>query len=461
MKYTPPKILVVDENPQARQLIGDDLRTHSYSVLEAANAQEALELIPQEKPDLVTLDIDLPDMDGFTLCRTLSEPEYAQHYTSKPSGHLPVIIITDNDTLEVRNRGFEIGAADFLTKPFYEGEVLKAVNKIIRPNKRLIGLTALVVDDSNMARRICSQLLRREGLTVFECSDGVEAFSFMQEMHEKIDMVVTDLKMPNMEGDELCQKLRQELHLTDLPIIFLTAVSDHKLLIQMFAMGATDYIVKPFVKEELIARLKVHLERAQLTRNLKRIIGSLKRANDEIRTLSITDTLTGCYNRNYMETQLKREIRTAFRYRRNLSILMCDIDHFKSVNDRYGHTAGDEVLKAFTQRILEGIRLDIDWVVRFGGEEFLVVLPETNLEDATTIAERLRKRVAESPIDLPGASLSITASFGGTGFTHQQTDPPVTITNLLNTADKLLYESKNNGRNRVSIAPLASSHPPS
>lgn len=459
MNYSPPKILVVDEDSAARLKIGDDLREHNYVIIEASTARDALKLIPEEKPDLITLDTDLPDMDGFALCRTLGDPQYAKLYHKHRSGHLPMIFITERDTIEERNKGFEIGAADFLTKPFYEGEVLKAVNKILRPNKRLVGLTAMVVDDSDMARRICSEILRREGLTVYECANGEDALAFMKDMHDKVDIMVTDLRMPNMEGDELCKRLRTELNLTELPIIFLTAISDHRLLLKMFKMGATDYITKPFVKEELIARLKVHLEHTQLTKNLRRTIRSLKKANDEIRTLSITDPLTGCYNRNYMDTQLNREIRTANRYRRSLSILMCDIDHFKGVNDRFGHPVGDEVLKAFVSRLLEGIRLDIDWVVRIGGEEFLIVLPETGLGGASVIAERLRRRVEASPITLPGRQLSITASFGGTGFTHRDSPRLATLANLLNSADKYLYDSKNGGRNKVTVGPPAETRP--
>ncbi|BCS98301.1 hypothetical protein DSLASN_39330 [Desulfoluna limicola] len=435
-------------------MIVRELQDHNYTVLEASTAEDALEMITREVPDLITLETVLPDGDGFSLCKTLTEPGYTKYYAQSPTGHLPVIFITEHDTLEERRKGFEIGAADFLAKPFYRGDVLKAVNNIVRPNKRLIGLTALVVDDSQMARRISAEPLRREGLTVFECSDGDEALCFMEKMHKKIDIVITDLKMPKMGGDTLCLKLRQDLGLTDLPIIFLTAISDHTLLLDMFKVGATDYLVKPFVKEELIARLRVHLERAQLTKNLRRIIGSLKKANDEIRTLSITDPLTGCYNRNYMGVQLKKEIRTAQRCKRSLSLLMCDIDHFKRVNDRYGHTVGDEVLKGFVECMGGCIRADIDWVVRFGGEEFLIVLPETGVDGVRDVGERLRRAVEETPLKTSGDALSITASFGGTGFGPGEPPNLITVRNLLVTADNLLYSSKNNGRNRVTIGPL-------
>jgi len=454
MAYSPPKILIVDQRDDFRKMILRELQEHNYTVLEASTAEAALEMVTREVPDLITLETDLPDRDGFSLCKTLSEPEYAKYYAQSPTGHLPVIFITENDTLEERQKGFEVGAADFLAKPFYRGDVLKAVNNIVRPNKRLIGLTALVVDDSQMARRISAEPLRREGLTVFECTDGDDAFGFMEKMHLKIDIVITDLRMPKMGGDTLCLKLRRDLGLTDLPIIFLTAISDHKLLLEMFKVGATDYLVKPFVKEELIARLRVHLERAQLTKNLRRIIGSLKKANDEIRTLSITDALTGCYNRNYMDVQLKKEIRTAQRYKRSLSLLMCDIDHFKRVNDRYGHTVGDEVLKGFVACLMGCIRADIDWVVRFGGEEFLIVLPETGVDGAKEIGERLRRTVEETPIKTSGDALFITASFGGTGFGAGEPPSLITVRNLLVTADNFLYSSKNNGRNRVTIGAL-------
>jgi diguanylate cyclase (GGDEF)-like protein len=181
---------------------------------------------------------------------------------------------------------------------------------------------------------------------------------------------------------------------------------------------------------------------------------SLEKANKEIRLLSRTDPLTGCYNRGHLNELLPREIKRALRYRHPLSLAMCDIDHFKKVNDTYGHQCGDQVLKNFVQSISELIRSDSDWLARYGGEEFLLVLPETKLENAFGLAERLRNHLAQKVIEAEDDKVSITASFGVTGF--KASDPPQNITfqTLINTADKYLYAAKKRGRNRVISGPL-------
>ena len=196
------------------------------------------------------------------------------------------------------------------------------------------------------------------------------------------------------------------------------------------------------------------MENTLLYERLRKKHISLEKANKEIRLLSRTDSLTGCYNRGHLNELLPREIKRALRYRHSLSLAMCDIDHFKKVNDTYGHQCGDQVLKNFVQSISELIRSDSDWLARYGGEEFLLVLPETKLENAFGLAERLRNHLAQKVIETKDDKVSITASFGVTGFSAS--DPPQNITpqTLINTADKYLYAAKKRGRNRVISGPL-------
>jgi diguanylate cyclase (GGDEF)-like protein len=176
---------------------------------------------------------------------------------------------------------------------------------------------------------------------------------------------------------------------------------------------------------------------------------SLEKANGEIRLLSRTDSLTGCYNRGYLNKHLPHEIKRALRYRHSLSITLCDIDHFKKVNDTFGHQCGDLVLKEFVHCIMSLIRSDMDWLARYGGEEFLLVLPETSVGNASRMAERLRKHLAKKTIEWKADTISITASFGVTGFNASMPFEKISPEALINTADKYLYLAKNEGRNRV------------
>ena len=197
------------------------------------------------------------------------------------------------------------------------------------------------------------------------------------------------------------------------------------------------------------------MENTLLYERLRKEHLSLEKANREIKLLSRTDSLTGCYNRGHLNEILPREIKRALRYKHSLALAMCDIDHFKNVNDTYGHQCGDEVLKIFVQSITDLIRADTDWVARYGGEEFMLVLPETKLDDACGLAERLRKHIAQKVIETEEDRLHITASFGVTGFDATTASNNITPQALINTADKYLYEAKKQGRNRVVKGPIS------
>jgi len=195
------------------------------------------------------------------------------------------------------------------------------------------------------------------------------------------------------------------------------------------------------------------MENTILYERLRKKHSSLERANSEIRLLSRTDSLTGCYNRGYLNDHLTHEIKRALRYRHSLSVTLADIDHFKKVNDSFGHQCGDMVLKEFVQSIMSLIRSDMDWLARYGGEEFLLVLPETSVGNASRMAERLRKHLEKKVIEWEGEKLSITASFGVTGFSASKPFEEVSLEALINAADKYLYQAKNEGRNKVVSGP--------
>ena len=250
-----------------------------------------------------------------------------------------------------------------------------------------------------------------------------------------------------MDGLQLCRLIRQDKWPGYVFIILLTAKDSKDDMITGLEAGADDYLTKPFNHAELIARLNTGKRILELER-------SLTNANEEIRILSITDPLTGCYNRGYLTKRLPQEIKRARRYNRPLSVVLSDLDHFKGVNDTYGHQAGDLVLKEFVQCIRGSIRHDVDWVARYGGEEFLIVFPETDIECARQPTERIRKRFSKRVLEMEGKNIVITASFGITGFDPNTPDQEITPDTMIRKADKYLYRAKREGRNRCRFGQL-------
>ncbi len=275
MRENQKKILVVDDSPIIRKILKRELSEGGYIVEEACDGKTALTLFNESMPDLVTLDIEMPVLDGFETFRKLRN-KHRPGIRSKETS-VPVIFVTGNDNLKDRNKGFQLGAADFITKPFIKGDILSAVNKILKPENRLMKLTALVVDDSISARSIVSSILDREGVSVIEAEDGFEAFKILYARKAEIDMVISDLTMPKMDGTELCKKIRNELILPDIPFILLTGLNDQSKLLEIFKSGVTDYLSKPFVREELLARLTAHIERTHLNKHLRETIKELEK----------------------------------------------------------------------------------------------------------------------------------------------------------------------------------------
>ena len=298
----------------------------------------------------------------------------------------------------------------------------------------------LVAEDDLISRRLFEKILIKEGFDVTTVENGRQALDLFRQRFFPI--VLTDWQMPEMEGPELCRAIRDENPDRYVFIVMLTAKGGKADIISGLEAGADDYLTKPAHHAELVARIKTGIRILELEK-------SLKDAADEIHLMSITDPLTSIYNRGYINERLPQEIRRAIRYGRNLSIILCDIDHFKKVNDTYGHLAGDKVLKVFAECLTGSFRQKVDWVGRYGGEEFLVVLPETNLDGALVLAERLRETVEGCESQVDDCTISITASFGVTGCSAHQLTPAVKAETLLQQADTLLYEAKAAGRNRV------------
>jgi two-component system cell cycle response regulator len=296
----------------------------------------------------------------------------------------------------------------------------------------------LLVDDEPTQRLIMARLLKRAGYEVDTAGNGREALAKLEA--GDFQLMITDWEMPEMDGIALCSAVRALQNKAYVYIILLTARDAIEHVVAGLQAGADDYLTKPVIEPELMARLNTGKRIVTLER-------SLRAANEENRRLSITDPLTGVYNRRYLMEQLPREIDRAARYGRHLSVVMCDVDYFKKINDTHGHQIGDEVLKWFVENLNKTVRAS-DWVARYGGEEFVVVLPETNAENASTVAENLRAQVASAPFMAGTTTFAVTASFGASGWTNEV---PLgsTLDALMAKCDAGVYASKAAGRNRV------------
>ena len=298
----------------------------------------------------------------------------------------------------------------------------------------------LLTDDEPVQRMLIGRMLSRAGYEVVMAEDGQQALQMMQQ--GEFCLLITDWEMPNLDGIGLCRAARS----INLPhytyTILLTSRDASEHVVMGLQAGADDYLTKPIIEPELLARLNTGKRLVEMER-------SLRQALEENRRLSIIDALTGVYNRRYLMEQLVKEVERSARYHHPLSLMLCDVDHFKRINDTYGHQCGDETLVQFSQSLRNCLR-ETDWISRYGGEEFVIVLPETNLSAAAQVAERCRAALAKEPLKIGNQLLPVTASFGVSGW---QEGVPVgaEVSKLIALADTGVYASKQNGRNRVTV----------
>ncbi len=297
----------------------------------------------------------------------------------------------------------------------------------------------MLVEDSRTQALKFKLMLESHGYQVSHAKNGLEAMNML--FNSQTSIVISDWIMPEMDGSELWRAIRKHYFGNYVYIILLTAKDSKSDIIEGLEAGADDYLTKPVDDAELIARLTT-------AERVIRLESSLRKRNKEIALLSITDPLTQIFNRGYLNDNLPKAFKRAIRYHHDLSIIICDIDYFKKVNDTHGHQAGDLVLKSFVKKINESLRKDLDWMARFGGEEFLIVLPETDTNGAIVAAERLRSQISAMVIPFEGNDLRVTASFGIATVTHGTHNPQLTSDDLIRAADQCLYRAKDQGRNQ-------------
>jgi two-component system cell cycle response regulator len=289
----------------------------------------------------------------------------------------------------------------------------------------------LVVEDDLLCRSIIKGILERSGYCVEVAVNGQEAMDCCQTEHFPI--IITDLVMPVMDGLEVCRAIRARQSDEYVFILLMTSLDERDHLIAGFEAGVDEYIVKPVHEIELLSRLKAAQRILTLEASLK--------------ALAMHDQLTGAYNRSYLERQLLKEIKRTGRYGHPLSIVMCDVDHFKSLNDRYGHQVGDQILIEVVSRINKTIRCENDWFARYGGDEFVIVLPETDTEGCRVVVERIRRLIAETPVTIRLSEIAITVSFGAVSIMKIGLVKELPVDDIIAAADGCLYRAKDAGRN--------------
>nr|MBA2401822.1 PleD family two-component system response regulator [Bradyrhizobium sp.] len=413
------RILVVDDVPANVKLLEARLSAEYFDVLTASNGAEALEVCSRAECDIILLDVMMPDMDGFEVCRRLK---------SNPATHfIPVVIVTALDSPADRVRGLEAGADDFLTKPVSDVVLIARVRSLTRLKMMTdelrmraitsleVGMEAPAVADKGIGGRILlvddrpSSYERLAPLLSAEHTVDVEANPAEALFHAaegNYDLLIVSLSLENYDGLRLCSQARSLERTRQVPILAISDADNNARLLRGLEIGVNDYLLRPVDKNELLARARTQIRKRRYTDHLRdNVQNSIE--------MAITDALTGLHNRRYMESHLATLAEQASSRGKPLALMILDIDFFKAINDNYGHDAGDDVLREFAVRIRKSIR-GIDLACRYGGEEFVIVMPETDLHVAGMVAERLRRSIAGEPFAVHKGTkrIEVTISIG-------------------------------------------------
>jgi two-component system cell cycle response regulator len=448
------RVLVVDDIMPNVKLLEAKLSSEYYEVVTAYNGLEALEKVEQESPDIILLDVMMPGMDGFEVCsRIKKNPKFS---------HIPVVMVTALTDTEDKVRGLEAGADDFLSKPINDTALMARVRSLVRlkmtldewrvrentaeqlgvvdESSQLMNLDTqdghiLVIEDKEFEQRKISDSLGDISAQLDVCSSGAAALKKLEE--HNYEVVLVSLNLSHEDGLRLCSQFKSNEKSRTVPIVMMASEDDMPKIVHGLDMGAHDYILRPLDRNELVARVRTQIRR-------RRFQVKLHSTYETSLSMALTDALTGLHNRRYLEVHLEKLIEKNTQTRKVLAVMLLDIDHFKAVNDTYGHSIGDEILKQFATRLKANLR-SFDLVVRYGGEEFVVILPDVTEERAHMVADRIRRSIAHTPFpcDVPDGALNITTSIGGI-IIRSRIHP---VQSILERADKCLYQAKEEGRN--------------
>jgi two-component system cell cycle response regulator len=448
------RVLVVDDIPANVKLLEARLAAEYFDVVTAMNGTDALTICERAECDVILLDVMMPDMDGFEVCRKLK--------SNPATHHIPVVLVTALDQPSDRVKGLQSGADEFLTKPVSDVALIARVRSLARlkmmtdelrlraVTSRDIGIESpeheavadsglqgkiLIVDDRPTSAERVRGMLQATHTVDVEINPNEALFHAAEGGY---DLVVISLGLENFDGLRLCSQIRSLERTRNVSILAIADAESSTRLVRGLEIGVNDYLTRPIDSNELMARVRTQIRKKRYTERLR----------DNVQMsieMAITDPLTGLHNRRYMETHVKTLVDQAAARGRPLAIMILDIDYFKSINDSWGHDTGDDVLREFAIRIKKSIR-GIDLACRYGGEEFVVVMPETDMAVATMVAERLRRAIAGEPfaIQQGARSIDVTISIGIAELGRDET-----AARVLKRADQALYRAKRDGRNRV------------
>ena len=436
------------------RLLESRLTAEYYDVHTASSGHEALRICAEGQTDIILLDVMMPEMDGFEVCERLK--------ADANTAHIPVLMITALDQPSDRVKGLRAGADDFLTKPVDDVQLMARVKSLVRLKALTDELRAraqtgqeiaiedamramdvansengrvLLIDtDPRSAERLRSYLAASHHVDVL----ASPADAAMQVAANDYELAIVSMALGDFDPLRVCSQMRTLEQARGLPILLVAEDSDRARVVRGLDLGVNDFIMRPVERNELAARVRTQIRR-------QRYAAELRQSVTNTLALAVTDELTGLYNRRYFDRHLSLMLEKAREQERDMALMLIDMDFFKSVNDNHGHDIGDAVLREFAQRLRRNIR-GVDLPCRFGGEEFVVLMPDTDFRQAQGVAERVRMAVAERGFDTPELRpLTVTCSVGVALNEHEADTPEM----ILKRADVALYRAKREGRNRV------------
>jgi two-component system cell cycle response regulator len=444
------RILVVDDIAANLRLLEARLNAEYYEVALASSGPEALLRAVEWMPDIILLDVMMPGMDGYEVCRRLK--------ANPLTAPIPIVMITALVDPAERVRGLEAGADDFLSKPVDHQTLFARLRALLRmkqvldafrlraetarelgfapepqPSDSVAGAEALLVTEDVNEAELLASVLSGDGIQIQLAGDVATAWTMLAD--GGFDLALLSLSVDGGGGLRFASRLRAQAATRDLPVLLIADADQKELILRGFDLGANDHVLRPVDPNELRARARNQIRRR---RYQERLQAELNRSLE----MAVTDGLTGLRNRRYITRHLEGLLRNG-----SVALLMLDVDRFKTVNDTYGHAAGDQVLQDVALRMRQHLRA-VDVVARFGGEEFVVAMASAGEQEALQVAERLRESLIETPVTLEQHSaLSITASIG-----VAISKAGDSLDDLTSAADAALYRAKANGRNRVELA---------
>ncbi|NRB11035.1 MAG: PleD family two-component system response regulator [Rickettsiaceae bacterium] len=449
----PATVLVVDDVPANIKLLEAKLISEYYTVIKASSGQEALDILKNTKIDIVLLDVMMPGMDGFETCKKIkANPETI---------HIPIIMVTALSGIDDRVKGLESGADEFLTKPIKEAPLLTRVKSLSRmktiidelklrnkTNEELGGdiieLTEnfdnckilLIDDDVIQAKNVKNVLV--------ELSNNVKIITSSKELDNLgsflPDLIIISCQIEDADPLRIGVDIRAKANFKNVSLMMLTDEEKLPIAIKGVDLGVNDYFVYPVDKSELLARTKTQLRKKIYQDNLRNEL-------EESVDLSLKDGLTGVFNRRYFDTHIEKIIEKTKESSKSICLMLFDLDHFKQINDTYGHQAGDEVLKKIAEKLKSSFRVT-DLVARYGGEEFIIVLNNITIKNCTNMAEKIKTDISNLKITIPekDTPISVTTSIGITEYSKEEGSA-----SFISRTDKALYKAKETGRNKVVI----------